>query len=296
MGFLTPFFMIKDKLYSQLICIVIYVFSFWLAYILLPQKLHDINLWLLILAWHIYATLIIYIFSFILKNSSLYDPFWSVAPVPIVLFISTMINSLEIKLLILVPICFWALRLTRNWLISWQGFSHEDFRYVDLKNTNKINAEINNFFGIHLIPTLIVNFGLFPLFYFADSQIVPNIYLYLASLFTFFAVILETIADEQMRTFRNNPENKGKTMRFKLWKYSRHPNYLGEVLFWYGIYFMGLSTGLLPIWTILCPTAMLALFIFISCPMMDKRSLKNRSDYQEYMDKTSQLLMLPPKS
>ena len=106
---------------------------------------------------------------------------------------------------------------------------------------------------------------------------------------------IETIADEQMRTFRNIPENKGKTMRFKLWKYSRHPNYLGEVLFWYGIYFMGLSSGIMPIWTILCPLVMLFLFIFISCPMMDKRSLKNRSDYQDYMNKTSQLFLLPPK-
>jgi steroid 5-alpha reductase family enzyme len=45
----------------------------------------------------------------------------------------------------------------------------------------------------------------------------------------------------------------------------------------------------------LCPTLMLALFIFISIPMMDKRSLKNRPNYKEYMDKTSSLLLLPPK-
>ena len=196
--------MIKNKLNSQLVCLFIYIFTFWLSYILIPENLiNSLNIWLLILIWHLYATLIIYIFSVILKNSSLYDPFWSVAPVPIVIFLSTRIDSLEVKLLILIPICFWALRLTRNWLISWKGFTHEDFRYIDLKNTNKINAEINNFFGIHLIPTLIVNFGLFPLYYFADTMINANLYLYLASLFTFLAVILETISDEQMRTFRN---------------------------------------------------------------------------------------------
>ena len=206
-------------------------------------------------------------------------------------------DTLDIKLLVLIPICFWALRLTRNWLISWQGFAHEDFRYIDLKNTNRFKAEITNFFGIHLIPTLIVNFGLFPLVYFVDysSSSVSMPLLYAASLFTILAVILETVSDEQMRNFRSNPANKGKTMKYKLWKYSRHPNYLGEVLFWYGIYFMGLSTGLLPIWTLLCPTVMLALFIFISIPMMDNRSLKNRPNYKEYMDKTSSLLLLPPK-
>ena len=128
------------------------------------------------------------------------------------------------------------------------------------------------------------------------NQIETNIFLYLASIFTIVAVILETVSDEQMREFKSNDENKGKTMKYKLWKYSRHPNYLGEVLFWYGIYFMGLSSGIASYWTILCPTLMLALFIFVSCPMMDKRSLNNRVDYKEYMDKTSQLLLLPPKS
>tara|TARA_B100000242_G_scaffold73848_1_gene47465 strand:- start:10768 stop:11472 length:705 start_codon:yes stop_codon:yes gene_type:complete len=233
----------------------------------------------------------------ILKNSSLYDPFWSVAPVPIVIYLATQYqNSTTLKVLVLGPILFWAIRLTRNWIISWKGFDHEDFRYIDLKNTNKFKAEFNNFFGIHLFPTLIVNLGLFPILYVLTNNVSVNIFLYLASIFTLLAVILETVADEQMRGFRNNPYNSGKTMKYKLWKYSRHPNYLGEILFWYGIFFMGLSSGLMPYWTLICPTAMLALFVFASCPMMDERSLKNRSDYKEYMDKTSMLLLLPPKN
>ena len=109
------------------------------------------------------------------------------------------------------------------------------------------------------------------------------------------AVVLETIADEQMRNFRNNPANKGRTMKFKLWKYSRHPNYLGELLFWFGICLIGINSDAAPILIILCPIPMMMLFIFVSCPLMDERSLKNRSDYQEYMEKTSQLLLLPPK-
>ena len=119
--------------------------------------------------------------------------------------------------------------------------------------------------------------------------------MFISLLFTLLAVVLETIADEQMRNFRNNPANKGKTMRFKLWKYSRHPNYLGELLFWFGICLIGINSDAAPILIILCPIPMMMLFIFVSCPLMDERSLKNRSDYQEYMEKTSQLLLLPPK-
>ena len=99
--------MIKNKFYSQLACILIYVFSFWLSYFLLinlswttnllqKQLSGDINaIWLLILIWHVYATIIVYIFSVILNNSSLYDPFWSVAPVPIVIFLSMGMDTLD---------------------------------------------------------------------------------------------------------------------------------------------------------------------------------------------------------
>ena len=286
--------MIRNKSISQILCLLIYLISFYLSYILIPEFISDV--WFRITIWHIYSTMFIFIGSVILKNSSLYDPFWSVAPIPIVLYlVLNYENSITLKLLVLAPIFFWALRLTRNWIISWQGFEHEDFRYKKLKNTNKLKAEINNFFGIHLFPTLIVNLSLYPLLFILTNNINTSIFLYFASIFTFLAVLLETVSDEQMRVFRNNPLNKGKTMRYKLWKYSRHPNYLGEILFWFGIYFMGLSSGLAPFWIIICPLTMLALFVFISCPMMDERSLKNRPNYRSYMDKTSQLLLLPPK-
>jgi len=286
--------MLKNKIISQLICILIYLISFYLSYILVPESIS--NIWLKITIWHIYATIFIYIGSVILKNSSLYDPFWSVAPIPIALYLALNFeNTLIVKFLVLTPIIFWALRLTRNWIISWEGFEHEDFRYIDLKNTSMFKAEFNNFFGIHLFPTLIVNLSLYPLVFILTNNSNSSIFLSFASLFTFLAVVLETISDEQMREFRKNPLNKVKTMKYKLWKYSRHPNYLGEIGFWFGIYMMGLSSGMAPFWIIICPLTMLALFIFVSCPMMDNRSLMNRPDYKDYMEVTSQLMLLPPK-
>ncbi len=286
--------MLKNKIISQLICILIYLISFYLSYILVPESIS--NIWLKITIWHIYATIFIYIGSVILKNSSLYDPFWSVAPIPIALYLALNFeNTLIVKFLVLTPIIFWALRLTRNWIISWEGFEHEDFRYIDLKNTSMFKAEFNNFFGIHLFPTLIVNLSLYPLVFILTNNSNSSIFLSFASLFTFLAVLLETISDKQMREFKKNPLNKGKTMKYKLWKYSRHPNYLGEIGFWFGIYMMGLSSGMAPFWIIICPLTMLALFIFVSCPMMDNRSLMNRPDYKDYMEVTSQLMLLPPK-
>ena len=106
-----------------------------------------LNIWLEILFLHIIATVIIYIGSIIHKNSSLYDPFWSVAPIPIVLYFCLFHNtniSIINSLLITIPLLIWAIRLTRNWVISWPGFIHEDFRYVDLKKGNKFRLEFIN--------------------------------------------------------------------------------------------------------------------------------------------------------
>ena len=286
--------MFTSKLSSLTICFVIYLLAFYFSFILLPETIS--NIWLKITIWHIYATLFVYFGSLVLKNSSLYDPFWSVAPLAIVIYLATISeNSFLTNLIILIPIIFWGIRLTRNWIFGWPGLSHEDFRYIDLKNTYWIKSELNNLFGIHLFPTLIVNLSLYPLLYVFTFEISITFSLCISLLFTLLAVVLETIADEQMRNFRNNPANNGKTMKFKLWKYSRHPNYLGELLFWFGICLIGINSDAAPILIILCPIPMMMLFVFVSCPLMDERSLKNRSDYQEYMEKTSQLLLLPPK-
>ena len=283
-----------------LLCIFSYVIAL-VAAVISTSFFMDGHLWKTVTIGHIMATLIIYIASVLAKNSSFYDPFWSIAPLPIILFLSFLSYEKDenlIKILvILVPITYWSIRLTNNWRRGWKGLKHEDFRYIDLKTRFKKFPYLIDFFGIHLYPTLQVNFSLFPLYYYflSDFSTIP-IVLYIFSFFTICAVLLEHLADEQMRDFRSKPENKGKTMNRLLWKYSRHPNYLGEVLFWWGLYLMTLSVNLNLWWLFICPLSMTLMFTLVTCSMMDNRSLLNRPDYSTYMAKTSQLLLWWPKS
>ena len=281
--------LIKSKNGSLALVFFYYVISFYLAY--LVTKNFNFDGWLYILIWHVSATLIIFLFSNIHKNSSIYDPFWHVAPIPIVFYIAkqSSLPTLELNL-VLAAFLFWALRLTYNWYLNWNNLDHEDFRYIDLKNNNKYMAFINDLFGIHLIPTLIVNVSLYPIYVALNSESLNEL-VYVGFIIIIIAVVIQYISDDQMRKFRKDASNLGKTMKYGLWKYSRHPNYLGEVSFWFGIYVFALASGLTTIWLLACPIVMLALFVFISCPMMDNRSLKRRSDYKEYMDKTPQLFM-----
>jgi steroid 5-alpha reductase family enzyme len=281
--------LIKSKNGSLALVFFYYVISFYLAY--LVTKNFNFDGWLYILIWHVSATLIIFLFSNIHKNSSIYDPFWHVAPIPIVFYIAkqSSLPTLELNL-VLAAFLFWALRLTYNWYLNWNNLDHEDFRYIDLKNNNKYMAFINDLFGIHLIPTLIVNVSLYPIYVALNSESLNEL-VYVGFIIIIIAVVIQYISDDQMRKFRKDESNLGKTMKYGLWKYSRHPNYLGEVSFWFGIYVFALASGLTTIWLLACPIVMLALFVFISCPMMDNRSLKRRSEYKEYMDKTPQLFM-----
>ena len=278
---------------SFLITGVVYIVALVVA-IAAAYQFIDAHQWLVVLTGHLFATLVVFVSSRIYKYSSLYDPFWSAAPIPIAIYIALWPESSEINLekviLILIPVMYWALRLTINWMRDWDGLEHEDFRYIDLKA--KPFAFLIDLFGIHIYPTLQVNLSLFPIYYaLSVSTNEVGILLYLASLFTVLAVTLELVADEQMRKFRSNVSNKGKTMRQGLWSYSRHPNYLGEILFWWGLYFMTISIDINYWYLFICPLIMNLMFSLITCQMMDNRSLERRPDYADYMKSTRQLII-----
>ena len=122
-----------------------------------------------------------------------------------------------------------------------------------------------------------------------DPAILPGLTLSLA------AVALELVADTSVHRFLDEHRGEKKTCDRFVWRWSRHPNYLGEMTFWFGLYLalLGASPadwakglGFLSIWV---------LFIVVSIPMMEKHNLARRPDYAAYRERTSALLLLPPK-
>ena len=115
--------LIKSKKGSLTLVFFYYLICFFLAYLVATNV--DLNGWLLILVWHISATLLIFLFSYVHKNSSIYDPFWHVAPIPIVLYIASQSPLPDLQLnLVLLAFLFWALRLTYNWYLNWTNLDH----------------------------------------------------------------------------------------------------------------------------------------------------------------------------
>ena len=280
------------------ICFWVYLIAFVVA-IYCANQIIGAHQWVVVSFAHFVATCVVYIGSFIYKNSSLYDPFWSFVPAPIAVYVAfwpeSEVLDYEKILLVLVPIIFWSFRLNLNWLRKWPGLIEEDFRYVKLKKGSRLWINFVDFFGIHMFPTFQVNLSLLPIYYILSTDTGDVSWLlYCASIFTILAVSLETIADRQMREFASIPSNHRATMRTGFWKFSRHPNYLGEVSFWLGLFLMALTAENYPVWLFICPLSMYLMFALVTCQMMDKRSLERRPDYAEYMQKTSQLFLWPP--
>jgi steroid 5-alpha reductase family enzyme len=246
------------------------------------------------------ATIVVFLFSVLTRNSSMYDPYWSVAPVPIALFWLWQSTSNGLAnprhLLIFALLCLWALRLTVNWAVQWRGLGHEDWRYRDIQQqTGRLYWPVS-FLGIHLMPTILVFLGCLALWpTLSDRRDQLSWLDGLAALVTLSAVLIEATADLQMRRFRRGARTARSPIPPGLWSLSRHPNYFGEVLFWWGLYlFVPLAYPALW-WTILGPLAISLLFLLISIPLMERHLLAGHPDYAEYQQQVSRFIPWFPR-
>ena len=243
------------------------------------------------------ATLLVFLASCFFRDVSVYDPYWSVAP-PIMLLLCMIrfeiftVNAWVIFLLVLL----WAARLTANWYRTYRGIGHEDWRYRMFREKYSTPVFLLiSFFGLHFVPTIVVYLGLvsgllvmreqsFTLLSLPGALMMPA------------GVVLELVSDRAIHRFLAEHRGERRTCNVSVWKFSRHPNYLGEMSFWTGMYLYFLGR---------CPGAwykglgfltIIILFLFVSIPMMEKHNLENRTDYGEYREKTSVLLLLPSKA
>ncbi len=122
-----------------------------------------------------------------------------------------------------------------------------------------------------------------------------NILMLFGVLISLIGIGLELVADIQMQRFRARETNRRAIIRDGLWKHARHPNYLGEIMFWWGVFLM--VVVLLPnMWYLVFgPIAMTLMFLIISVPMADYRYSRIKDNYPEYVSQTRMFLPLPKK-
>lgn len=260
---------------TSLVCLVVYALALAAAHWATGLVGGPI---LAVLASMVAATLVVFAFATLLGNASLYDPFWSVAP-PLVLIhlILTADREPDARAcLVLAVILVWSVRLTWNCMDRWRRLDEEDFRYRDLRAASGRLFPLVNLGGIELFPTMLVFLGCMPLIAVAETQAAIGPIDVAAAALAIGAIALETIADRQLRAHRLR--GGGGILTSGVWGWSQHPNYLGEVGFWWALFLFGLAAGA-PLWTGIGAVAMTALFTLVSIPMMLRRKRLRRPGY-----------------
>lgn len=266
-----------------------------LAAFLTVQYFNYLPQWQSILMADVVGTLVIFGFSVALNNSSMYDPYWSVAPIAIALYLlwqpDAPDGSIARKLIVTGLVILWGARLTYNFFRGWPGLAHEDWRYVDLRRKTGKAYWLVSLTGIHMFPTLLVYLGCLTLFpTLSDANSTFNVMDVVALILTASAIWLETTADKQLHNFVKSKPTPGTILKTGLWSRSRHPNYLGEMLFWWGLFLFAIAARPDQWWTVAGALSITLLFNFISVPMIDERSLVRRQGYAEHMQDVPKLV------
>ena len=208
------------KAMSIFIVAVIYIVAFIAGVITLKLVLETTQRLLpAFFAADIAATVIVWLFGLIYRNSSIYDPYWSIAPIVLVvafvLLIAPVTGQLNFASILYIGIIsLWGMRLTLNWAVGWPDLRHQDWRYTKLKQDNpKKIWHIANFFGIHLMPTLIVFAGMLPVYFTTFSENPVNFVTFIGAAICIYGILLELVSDLQMRRFRKDINNRGKNMQ-----------------------------------------------------------------------------------
>jgi len=253
----------------------------------------------LALGWaSLVMTLVCFAASFLAKNSSYFDPYWMAAP-PLScawLWSEHVEGASAVRALVVsVLVTIWALRLTLNWVRSWGGPGHEDWRYVEIQKRTGRLYWLASLVAIHLFPALLVWLGSLSLVPALATGTAPlGVLDAVAFVVTAGAITIEAVADEQLRAHRLRATKDGTIMETGLWAYSRHPNYFGEISFWCGLFVFALAAAGMDAWRCaIGPAGMIALFVFGTIPMMEKRSLERRPAYAEVQKRVSMLVPLP---
>jgi steroid 5-alpha reductase family enzyme len=255
-----------------------------------------IHLWLTAGLVILLLMLALWFLSLLLKNSGITDIFWGIGFIIVAWLTYTFAPQgyLPRRQLVALLVTVWGFRLgvhvgVRNW------GKPEDFRYAHWREENGASWWWVSLFKVFLLQGVLMWIILAPIIA-AQTSGFPAILTpldYIGVLLWIFGVLFESIGDYQLTRFKANPSNKGKLLTTGFWKYTRHPNYFGEAVLWWGFYVIALASG--SWWTIFSPIIMTFLLMKVSGVAMLERTLKTKSGYEEYMQKTNTFIPWLPK-
>jgi steroid 5-alpha reductase family enzyme len=239
----------------------------------------------------LYVTCILFLIgNYIFLTNNIYDLHWPLIPLICSIYFHFTSDSIELfslkRLPFILIICLWSFHLIWQTICSSNNIQHEDWRYEMMRKQYKNNFIIFSFFALHLLPMFQVLIGSSSIYYiYINTHIYQSLTIVdiLFLLCILFGVLLENISDKQLKEFRHY-KKKSKEHRFAvlshgLWKYSRHPNYLGEIIYWWALFFYGYFSNA-PLWYGFGPLLITLMMVFGSIPMSEERLFRKYPEYK----------------
>ena len=238
------------------------------------------------------STIVIWFIGVLINTASIYDPYWSVQTPVIIICLLIKYKNLNVgNLIYLELILFWAIRLTYNYTKTFHDISYIDWRYKQIKEKTGKLYQIVNLLGICLVPTIIVYAASIPSFLFVIDNLKFEYIQIIGYVVILLSVCIEMKADIDLHEFKKIRNDRNEIIRIGLWKYSRHPNYLGEICFWYGVAMVYVFCDFTKNWYYIFGAVLdNALFLGISIPLAEKNLRTYKEGYDEYKKNTSMLI------
>ena len=201
----------------------------------------------------------------------------------------------DLRVVPLVLVMIWGIRLSSH-IAARHAHSSEDPRYLAWRNAwgNGWYFYVRSYLQVFLLQSLLALVISAPLVlamaHGLPSALLP--WVVVGGVIWLAGFLCESVADSQLRSFLAVPENRGHVMQSGLWKYSRHPNYFGESLQWWGIFVIaaGVPFGLIGI---IGPLAITGLIVFVSGIPLAEASMKSNPEFAEYAKRTSSFIPFP---
>lgn len=229
-----------------------------------------------------------FLIAYLKRDNGIVDVAWGLGFVVLAWCnFATLHNNNARLLLLTILATIWGLRLAIHIGIRNAGRPDEDFRYKNWRQQWGKNWVLRSYLQVFLLQGFFMYLIALPLMVAASQANQTSLgCLDVVGVMVFLiGFLFEAIGDYQLLNFKNNPQNKGKIMAIGLWQYTRHPNYFGESVLWWGIFIVSIGAGYWYV-SVLSPVVLTWLLTKVSgVPMLEHKYRKN-PDFIKYCQQT----------
>jgi len=243
------------------------------------------------------SMLLLWLASLVLRDASIVDIYWGLGFVLIawVAFAVAEDHGARSRIVTLLT-TLWGARLATH--LAWRNAGRgEDFRYVRMREQHEKRfwlVSLYLVFGLQGLLMWVVSLPIQAVQGLGQTAPLGPLDALGGGLWAL-GVGFEAIGDWQLARFRADPVNRGRVCDRGLWRWTRHPNYFGDAVMWWGLYCFATAAG--AAWTAFGPLVMTILLLEVSGVALLERSLReSRPGYAEYAARTSSFFPLPPRS